>query len=416
MNPYQKVAQILRAEEGNIKKLCQSMDSFCNTSGVLARIIAENDFRVKEILSILGLSRKSSNREVYQALINKLKEDDRLLFEALEKPRCTSPADCRATFTVAKKLVGNYQGFFLKHAKMAEMLQECPPPRMMEALGYDQVDGLLRQESQEQVFSALRFTESSDWMNKKLVPLYNGLTAGDFEQRNIEIVLLDQKWLQIAEKFLKKKYHNVSHLKELGIIFVIPLRIDTPGETLRVFSLLLHYLYEVVFYNKLIVKYSQESDFGQRLVSLLRGDVTEQKLTGQVGEQWRIVQRYLAKDDLHDPRLFEPHVNPETIHWDKAENSLTQLDVMYPGLEFTFWKDLNFIGDFFSNNGDQKLVSFNLIDSVMSLVKEKEMIKYLYHHQEALWNKILAEYIGQEKMEELMINNFAQGYIDLHQI
>ena len=284
---------------------------------------------------------------------------------------------------------------------------------MMGALEYKSVDDMLKQEDEVQVFSALRFTESREWMNEELVPHYKDISWSDFKEREIEIILLDEKWLRIAEKFLKKKYHNVSHLKELGVIFVIPLRIDTPGETLRVFSLLLHYLYEVSFYNKLFVKHSQEEDFGQRIISLLRGDVPENKLSGDIGNKWRIVQRYLAKDDLNDPRLLEPHVNPETIHWDKAENSLTQLDVMHPGLEFTFWKDLNFVGDFFQNDGDKELVSFNLIDTVMSLVKEKEMIKYLYHHQEALWNRIFIEYVGRDRMEELMIDSFAQGYIQL---
>jgi len=415
MNPHNKIAKILRTEENKIKEICQNMDSLFNTSGALERVAAENNFRVKEILSVLGLKKKSSNREVYNALINKLKKDDKLLFEVLGKPRCTSRENCADIFTVAEKLVGNRQGFFLKREKMAEMLSQCPPPRIMQALGYNTVDDLLKNEDQDQVFSSLRFTESAEWRNEKFIPLYRDLSFADFEKRDIKLILLDSKWLKVAEKFVKKKYHNVSHLKELGIVFVIPLRIDTPGETLRVFSLLLHYLYEIGFYNKLIVKNSQEDDFGQRLIALLRGDVSDNSLEGLAGSKWRIVQRYLAKDDLNDPRLFEPHVNPETIHWDKAENSLTQLDVMYPGLEFTFWKDLNFVGDFFANDGTEELVSFNLIDSVMALVKEKEMIKYLYHHQEALWNRILSEYIGREKMEELIIDNFTEGFIDLGQ-
>ena len=57
--------------------------------------------------------------------------------------------------------------------------------------------------------------------------------------------ILEPQWLDVAEKFLEKKYHNVSHLKEFGVIFVIPLKIDMPGETLRLFTLILHYLNEV---------------------------------------------------------------------------------------------------------------------------------------------------------------------------
>jgi hypothetical protein len=129
---------------------------------------------------------------------------------------------------------------------------------------------------------------------------------------------------------------------------------------------------------------------------------------------------------------MEPHVNPETIHWDKAENDISKLDTTHFDLDFTFWKDLNFVGDFFKeedynngvienkifkkNGGIKSLVSLNLIDSVMSLVEEKEMIKYLYHHQEALWNKIFIEYFGKEAMEKLIIDNFYKGYITKEEI
>jgi len=248
-------------------------------------------------------------------------------------------------------------------------------------------------------------------MNNKFVPLYDSLKPEYFEEREIEVIVLDDKWLKVAEKFIQKKYHNVSHLKELGVVFIIPLDVDTTGEMLRVFSLVLHYLHEVSFYSELFKKYRKDNDIGKKIVSLIRGDVMERKLTDI--SQWRIVQRYLAKDDPNDFRLFEPHVNPETLHWDKAENNLSQLDARHENLDFTFWKNLNFIGDFFPNKNGEDLVSFNLIDSVMSLVKEKERIKYLYHHQEALWNRLFEEFVGKEKMEELIMNNFEKGFIDV---
>ncbi len=129
--------------------------------------------------------------------------------------------------------------------------------------------------------------------------------------------------------------------------------------------------------------------------------------------EWRIVQRYLAKEDENDPRLFEPHVNPEAVHWRKAENDVAKLGARFPQLELDFWKDLDWIGDFFPQDGGEKLVSMNLIDTVMSLVQEKELIKYLYHHQEALWNKIFVSYMGEENLEKLIVENFDRGVISL---
>ena len=83
-------------------------------------------------------------------------------------------------------------------------------------------------------------------------------------------------------------------------------------------------------------------------------------------------------------------------------------------VDFNFWKGLGYVGDFYpTESGIDVLVSFNLVDTVMSLVKKKEMIKYLYHHQEALWNKIFSEFIGEEKMEEMIIDNFEKGYLKI---
>ncbi len=43
----------------------------------------------------------------------------------------------------------------------------------------------------------------------------------------------------------------------------------------------------------------------------------------------------------------------------------------------------------------------------------KEIIKYLYHHQESLWNKIFTEYFGEEKMEELIKENIIKGWFEI---
>ncbi len=233
----------------------------------------------------------------------------------------------------------------------------------------------------------------------------------------MEIKILDAKWLAVADKFLEKKYHNVSHLKEYGVIFVIPLPIDTPGETLRMFTLMLHYLHEVPFYSALFKKFMSDADFVEKFKSLLRGDVSDAK-AGDSGETtWRVIQRYLAKDDENDFRLKEPHVNPEAEHWFRAEEDLGRLSRMLnqkeDGLHLGYWTGLDHVGDFFMDkDGKEQLVSFDLIDLIMSLVK-KGQIKYLYHQEEALWNKIFSEYMGREQMNRMIEEHIIGGFIEL---
>ena len=126
----------------------------------------------------------------------------------------------------------------------------------------------------------------------------------------------------------------------------------------------------------------------------------------------RIVQRYLAKDDPNDHRLFEPHVNPETRHWDWAEADLTKLSGEVPDLDLGFWSGQNWVGDCFMNaKGEDAVINFNLIDTTMSLVKRQEA--YLYHHEEAVWNKIFMEYLGEAEVDKLIEDHLIQGYFTL---
>ena len=72
------------------------------------------------------------------------------------------------------------------------------------------------------------------------------------------------------------------------------------------------------------------------------------------------------------------------------------------------------MGDYFpTSTGIEVLTSFNFLDTTMSLMREREMIKYLYHHQESLWNKLFIEYFGNEKLEELLKENIVQGWFEL---
>lgn len=407
------LAKILRTHTGVLKDLESKMEFLTGKHAVLEAIDEENAKLVQQVLRKIQCEDHTCT-DVWMRLVEYLKDDDRDLFELFQRPTGTSPAGMKTLLNFAVELAGVGHGWFLKKEKAAEMLKKTPPKNILAALGYQDAGTLLEKEDLRQVYAALRFVESREWMNTEFVKNYETLAPADFEERKIDVLVLDGKWLEVAEKFVRKKYHNVSHLKELGIIFVIPLKIDTAGETMRVFTLILHYLHEVRFYADLFRRYSEEDAFAKKVISLIRGDVSEGPLIQpQKGMQWRIVQRYLAKEDENDPRLFEPHVNPEAIHWRKAENDVATLGARFPQLELDFWKDLDWIGDFFPTDGAEKLVSMNLIDTVMSLVQEKELIKYLYHHQEALWNKIFASYMGEDMLEKLIVENFDRGVISL---
>ncbi|MDP2647938.1 MAG: hypothetical protein Q8P35_01705 [Candidatus Yanofskybacteria bacterium] len=418
MDSTEKLTRILRTTPEVLRHVNDKMGVYSGQKDVLESIVQQNDIIVERTLSELGLSGDSGAEEVYDALIQQLINIDKHLFELLDKPDLAKMAlVCGKLCETALKVFTPPKGFFIKEEKVVELLEAYKPDNLLAHFGYSTVAELVEKEGFSSVVASLRFAQTKEWMHKFFDEAYSRLTADDFEEREVELKVLDPKWLEVAEKFLEKKYHNVSHLKEYGVIFVIPLKIDTPGETLRLFTLILHYLHEVPFYSALFRKFKNDPDFTDKIKSLLRGDVSEGPAPDGTIMTWRVVQRYLAKDDENDFRLKEPHVNPEAEHWLRAEEDLGRLSRMLGGEEqgiaLGYWTGLDYVGGFFKNKeGQEVLVSFDLIDLIMSLVKKGE-IKYLYHQEEALWNKIFSEYMGREKMNQLIDENIIEGFIHL---
>jgi len=413
MESYEKIAKILRTDKDTIKTVEEKIAETLGHNSVLENIAKENENLIKEKMEILEVKEMDAAK-IYSALINKIKLADNKIFDLFEKPDFTDFRSLEKLILTAQEAANTPNGFFLKEEKAKKFLLNTPPQNILKFLNYKNAEELVQNENLFEIFAGLRFIEDPVWLNAVFFKQYENLTAADFEKRKINIITLNEKWLKAAEKFLKKKYHNISHLKELGIIFIIPAKLNLAGETIRTFSLILHYLHEIDFYSKLFEKYSKEKGFAEKLVSGLRGDVLDIHFPNEdLGKKWLIIQRYLAKDDEYDWRLFYPHINPEAIHWTKAENDIARVGEKFNIPELIFWNNLDWVGDFFKSESGDALVSFNLIDAAMDLVMERDMIKYLYHHNESLWNKIFISFLGQEETENLITENFDKGFIEI---
>jgi hypothetical protein len=419
MTAAEKLAKILRADKDHLRRIEERFSYMTGRKGVLERIVEDNEKAIKNRLMILdvGNGRNASAEEIYYALISKVEADDNKISEALNRPVCSRTADCERILAVSKKVAGVNHGFFLKEEKAVEFLKKEPPEKILSYLGYDSVDKMLAKESLLEVYSALRFVEGSDWLNDVFFKQYESLKVSDFEERPIVVQALGERWVKAADSFMQKKWHNISHLKELGVVFVIPATLGIPGELLRMMSLIFHYLHEIPFYSDLFRRAAETPvTFAPSVISLLRGDVTERKIPEGDKSLWLVVQRYLAKDDENDWRLFAPHINPEALHWQRTEEDLVKAGSVIDGFgpDLVFWQDLGWVGDYFKDDaGNEILVSFDLVDTVMSLVMKKELVKYLYHHQEALWNKIFTEYMGEDQLEKFSKDYLLEGHFEI---
>ncbi len=412
-----RISKFLRVDKSVIAELEKGLDKASGKSGIMERITEENDKVVDKKLSELSLNREASAQQVYDGLISRIEADDVAIFNALGLEGLDFSETAVKVVNFIHNLHPAKKGYFLKMEKARQLLIAEPPKKILAALGYASVEEMLMKEDLLEVFSALRFLEDMEWLNGTFFKQYEQLTTDDFEERDVQVRALNAKWAKAAEKFVAKKYHNVSHLKELGVIFVIPIFLKISGETLRLISLLLHYSNEVEYYSDIFRDLATKDGFSTNLISLLRGDVLSKRpKDGDDKAKILIVQRYLAKDDDNDWRLFYPHVNPEAIHWQKAEEEIQGINTKLPGFKnnLGFWAGLGSVGEFFkTETGVEILVSFNLVDTVMELVKQKELAKYLYHHQEALWNQIFMTYYSREELLSISKQNILKGWFEL---
>ena len=407
-----ELARILAVDPLVLSKLDDSMIEITGKKGVPDLIFNKNNQIIKDILQKINFKKDNNDayyisgnlRETIFSHENKLKEflneiPDGNIFEK--------------AVNLAKKMVKVERGYFLKKENIKNILLANPPRHLLEYLGYDNIDSLIANEDLTECFSALRFIESDEWMHETFEKEYSKFTIDDFEERDIEIKILGEKWRKIAEKFVAKKHHNVSHLKEFGVIFLNPISENIPGKLLRDFLLFLHYFHEIEFYSKLFRKYAKIENFSDNLKSLLRGDVKE--IFTVENKDWLIVQRYLSKENPKDPRLFLPRVNPESLHWLRGERDFGNYfkNTFYSDL--SIWSDLSWVGGFFKINNKEEFLSFDIEDNTMSAVSFIEgqgRQFFAYHQREAMWTRLFSEYVGgEENTEKLLIDNFDKGVI-----
>lgn len=404
----EKLAHILKTDSDVLEKLDAAMVRAGRPAGVLDTVARENEERIEATLHLLNSGDRSAPH-VRSILRKAILSHEKQLLGFLG----TVPGDdefSRAA-VLAREIVPERHGWFLKKEKASAILAARPPAHVLEYLGLASVDELLARYDVSEAFAVLRFMESDEWMHKTFAQAYASLTPDDFEERDVAIEVLGPVWQKAAKRFVAHKHHNVSHLKELGVIFINPIQENMPGKFLRDFALMLHYCYEIQFYSKLFRQYAREADFAARLTSLLRGDVSDAGAAGDA--DWLIIQRYLAKENPSDARLAAPHVNPESLHWSRGERAIANFTggAFNPSLDL--WNNLDWVGGIFEGDGGE-VVSFDLEDNAMALVSfmEGKNETFNYHQREALWTKIFEKYAGgEDEMEQILLKCFREGKV-----
>lgn len=402
------IGRFLQAKEPLFDHALHQLELITGQRGVDATLTAEIAEKTARATKNLGLPSNTDGPTLYTALIKQVAAHDGHIARAIGGRQTDNVsemipliAQAAASAPVPK------EGWFLKESKARDLLRSNPPTAIMDRLGHHLVSHLLEEEDIYELFLALRFAESPEWLNN-FDRQYLDLKPTDFESRAIRVVpFAVAKWGDIAEHFIEKKRHNITHSKEMGAIAIMPMRAETmAGITLKVLPLLLHYYNEIRLYSSFFKLMQNKKNFGAIVSDTLIADPAHVKITDSFHIHWRVIQRYFGKltTEKH-PEIFEPHLQPEDLHWRRAESVLFKIA---PELEF--WDGMDYVA--VSKGPAHDTVTFNLMD--LSLGYSNGIVyadRYLYHFREALWNEVFARYLGERVLEEQLLEKLNNSVI-----
>jgi hypothetical protein len=366
-------------------------------------IIRKGRMKVKE----LGLDpADTTGPELYHGLINMLKLHEGFIAKRIG---VEYPSDVDEVMTCIKYAIDRIQipknAWVLKHSVARKLLKAVPPKKVMKYLNYRSVDSMLKREPITEIYGAIRFLETQAWQDKFLAK-YKSLKPSDFENRDIEIVRLDaEKWSKATNEYVLKNRHNITHLKELGVIVMMPMPVKyMQGVTLAVMPIVLHYLNEIRLYTTYLKMQQVRPDFGDIVTTTLIEDPHDHALISSKPIHWRVIQRYYGSKDADHPEVFEPHVLPEDLYWRGAEEILYKFE---PALHF--WHEMDYVGMMFPEGP----VSFNLMDVAVSYVNN---LPYEYRSvgrmRESLERELFVRYLGQPTLEHQVLRQLDNKMIE----
>ncbi len=405
------MAKILRdlldAEEPIFSLGIQQLERASGDVGEDARLIGEMSEKMAGVMRALRLDpRETTGIELYRALVNRVAADNERVTKLIGG---SDPDDVGQMVPLMVDAVNNMNinrsAWVLKHSVAKELLKKMPPKKLMAHLGYRSIDSMLKHEDIDEIYTALRFSEGGKWLNE-YNELFRSVQPSDFEIRDIRIVIMNHdKYVDLAEHFVEKKLHNITHTKEMGVIVVVPMHHRRMrGITLKSLPLMFHYINEIRLYSSFFKLNQVKHNFGDVVVQTLIADPGKASQMAGHNVHWRVIQRYFGKikDEAH-PEAFEPHVHPEDLHWRRAEELLAQLDP-----EMAFWCEMDYVAKLYEDGP----VTVNLMDVSLSYSNEiAYKNRYAYHFRESLWNEIFMRYMGKKNLETQILQQLDNNMV-----
>jgi hypothetical protein len=161
------ISQLLNAEEPLFSLTIQDLERDSGRASVDIKLEQEIKAKIRLVSKQLGLDPEDTKpEELYRALLNLIDKQDKHL---VAKIGGKNPNDAEELMPLMKaawqKTYSPKSAWVLKKSVAKKMLKKTPPKNIMKHLKYRSVDSMLKNENIGEIYGALRFAETPEWLN-----------------------------------------------------------------------------------------------------------------------------------------------------------------------------------------------------------------------------------------------------------
>lgn len=400
------LSQTLGAEEPAFGLAVQDLERASGHQSTDIRLTTEIMHGVQEKMRQLGLDpQDTTGPELYQALQERLRQDEKHLRDVLSLDEQASPSEVLSRLQQFLEKHEIAKGCFaLKLSVAKRLLKKTPPKKAMKQLGYRSVDSMLKHEPVAHIYAAALMIESPQWQ-QTYREQYTHLNPSDFESRKMAVLFPKaKKWEKLAKEYVDQVKHNIVCLKELGVIVLLPHETEMPGLALTTFLLVFNDMNTIRAHSSFTKLQQVKYNFGETVKNAVEHDpYTSAELAGQP-VPWRLIQRFYGRHQhAYHPDIFEPHVQPEDLAWFDAERLLKDFK---PALGF--WEGTGALS--FLYNGEP--VSLNVLDVALGHCNQLKFADRIIHFaRENIWHELMMRYLNQENLEQAISQQLSKELV-----
>lgn len=405
------LSELLGVSEPKLNATIDNLEAESGHPNLDVQLISELSAKSRQKLRELGLDPQDTNgQELYHGLQLLTVRHDEFLARAIG---AKDAADVQDVLPRVRAVVGRldipHSCWAIKHSVARKLLKALPPKRVMRQLNYKSIDSMLKRERITSLLAAAHIAESAAWQ-EKFARSYKNLHPGDFEDRKIEILTIkNERWLPMAEAYVRKNRHNITAHKEAGAIIILPIPVDElPGITITLLPLLIRTINELRSFSAYMKIQQVKPNFGAVLARVAQGGSMSMTIAGQ-RFPWRVIHQYLdSLSAKKRPEIFGPHLQPSDLKWTKPEDVLYKLE---PALKF--WEGFSYVGARHRN----RPVSFNLLDNAISYCNQLNYgSQMVQNFRESLKGELYLRYLTKTPLGEQAVNRLDNELVGIKEL